>query len=86
VEEASRRGGNTKGGAGRRHGGAGRPPIATCGPRLFGCLPESSHVPFVIFLVADNFHVYFALESFFLAFLEFTLENTEFAKLVRIVT
>ena len=36
----------------------------------------------MIFFVADKFRVYFALESLFLAFLEFTLENTEYTKLV----
>ena len=33
--------------------------------------------------VADKFCVYFALESLFSSFLKFTLENTEYAKLVQ---
>jgi len=40
------------------------------GPSFFRCLPKSSHVPFMIFFVADKFCVYFALESLFSAFLE----------------
>jgi len=37
------------------------------------------------FPMADKFRLYFALESLFLAFLKFTLENTEYAKLMKIV-
>ena len=36
--------------------------------------------------MADKFHVYFALESLFSAFLKFTLENLEYSKLVEIVS
>jgi hypothetical protein len=39
----------------------------------------------VMFPVADKFCVYFALESLFLAFLKFTLENTKYPKLMEIV-
>ena len=39
-------------------------------PDFFRCLLESSLVRFVIFFMADKFHVYFALESLFLAFLK----------------
>jgi len=41
--------------------------------------------PVCVIAIADMFHDYFALESLFSAFLEFTLENTEYAKLVEIV-
>ena len=34
----------------------------------------------------DKFRVYFALESLFSAFMKFTLENIEYAKLVEIVS
>jgi len=37
------------------------------------------------FLVADKFHVYFALDSLFSSFLKFTLENTKYKKIVEIV-
>jgi len=36
--------------------------------------------------VADKFRVYFALESHFVAFLKYTLENTKYAKLVENVS
>jgi hypothetical protein len=39
-----------------------------------------------MFPVADNFRVYFSLEFLFSAFLKFTLKNTEYTKLVEIVT
>ena len=37
-----------------------------------------------MFLVVDKFRVHFALESLFSAFLKFSLENTEYAKLMEI--
>jgi len=59
-----------EGGAGRRYGGAGWPHLAASGPpalrvpsRVFPC---PNHDLFVV----DKFHVYFAFESLFLAFLE----------------
>jgi len=39
----------------------------------------------MIFFVADKFLGNYALESLFSAFLKFTLENIEYAKLVEIV-
>ena len=39
-----------------------------------------------MFPVVDNFCVYFALESLFLAFLKFTLENIEYTKVMEIVS
>jgi len=67
VEEASRRGPETlAGGAGRRHGPTWRP----LAPGFFRCLLESSHIPFVIFFVADKFCGKYAIESLFSAFLE----------------
>ena len=48
---------------------------------VFSILPESSRDVSAV----DKFSVYFALESLFLAFLKFTLQNTEYAKLMEIV-
>jgi len=39
-----------------------------------------------MFPVADKFCIYFALGSLFSAFLKETLENTEYAKLMEIVS
>jgi len=39
----------------------------------------------MIFSIADKFCCNYALESLFSTFLKFTLENTEYAKLVEIV-
>ena len=59
-----------RGGADRCYGVAGWPHLAASGPPALRCLPESSHVLFMISFVADKFHFYFALESLFSAFLE----------------
>jgi len=40
---------------------------------FFWCLPESSHIPFVIFFMVDKFCGKYALESLFSAFLEIDL-------------
>jgi len=40
----------------------------------------------MMFPVADKFRVYFAIESLFLAFTKFTLENIQYEKLVKIVS
>jgi len=39
----------------------------------------------MMFPIVDKFCVYFALETLFLAFLKYTLENIEYKKLVKIV-
>jgi len=90
VEEASRNGAKTLTRGRRLAPWWGRPtppgawrPLA---PGFFRCLPESSPIPFVIFFVVDKFRDYFTLESLFSAFLEFTLENTEYTKLMEIVS
>ena len=54
------------------------PPLLRVPSRSFLSLPAT-------FPVVDKFCVYFALESLFSAFLKFNLENTEYAKLMKIV-
>jgi len=48
-----------------------------------------SSMPFLslmmMFSVVDKFRGNYALESLFLAFLKFTLKNTEYAKLMEII-
>jgi len=54
-------------------------PLLRVSSRSFLSLP-------VMFPMADKFRVYSALESLFSAFVKFTLENTEYAKLIEIVS
>ena len=61
------------------------PTYRPTGPPLLRVSSPSFLSLSVMFLVADKFHVYSALESLFSAFLKFTLENIEYAKLVEIV-
>jgi len=53
-------------------------------PLLWVSSPSFLSLP-ATFPVADKVRVYFAIESLFSGFLKFTLENTEYAKLMEIV-
>ena len=55
------------------------------GPPLLRVHSRSFLSLLATFPIADMFRVYFALESLLSAFLKFSLENTEYTKLVEIV-
>ena len=62
--------------------------LATLGgrrPALGWDQPAPFQSLMTIFSIVDKFRGNYALESLFLAFLKFTLENTEYAKLVEII-